>query len=103
MEKPAVVIDEITQKHLDELRKEMEPYKDTLVLNMFEVVKLEGVEYDPGDEEWPDDLFWVYRQLDGKVLWSSCVGKWIPLKGKLNKKDYNNLERLWDLNYNEAK
>jgi hypothetical protein len=103
MEKPTIVMDEMTLNQLEELRKEMEPYKDSLVLNMFEVVKLEGVEYDEGDDQWPSDFFWVYRQLDGKVLWSSCCGKWIPLKGKLNKKDYNNLERLWDLNYHEAK
>jgi hypothetical protein len=92
------LIDEITQKHLDELREEMGIYKDTLVLDMFEVVRLEGVEYDPGDKDWPSDLFWVYKKLEGRTIWSSCCGKWIPLKGKIDEDEYENLERLWKLN-----
>jgi hypothetical protein len=92
------LIDEITQKHLDELREEMAPYKDTLVLDYFKVVRLEGVEYDPGDKDWPSDLFWVYRKLDGHTYWSSCCGKWMPLKGKITDEEYEWLEHVWKLN-----
>jgi hypothetical protein len=101
MEKTTIVMDEITLNQLEELQKEMEPYKDSLVLDFFEVVKLEGVEYDEGDDGWPSDFFWVYRKLDGKIYWSSCCGRWTPLKGKIDDDEYNNLERVWNLNYHK--
>jgi len=84
---------------LEEMRKEIEPIKDTLVLHMFEIFRLEGVAYDPGDDGWPDDFFYVTKTLDGKEYWISCLSKMVQLKGKLDDEDYDELERLWKLNF----
>lgn len=76
---------------LDSLKKEMEPYKDTLVLDYFEVVRLVDVFEDE------DDFYWVYDTHKG-LIHSSCVVGWIPLKGILIDKNYDELVRVWNLN-----
>lgn len=76
---------------LDSLKKELEPYKDTLVLDYFEVVRLVDVFEDE------DDFYWVYDSHKGLVH-SSCVVGWTPLKGTLGDEDYNELVRVWNLN-----
>lgn len=43
---------------------------------------------------------WYYLTYDGRKLkWSSCVGRIIPLKGKLDDNDYSELIRLAKLNH----
>ena len=76
---------------LADLKKEVAPYKGSLVLDGFDVVKLIDV------IEGKDDFYWVYY-AKGKVIHSSCVMGWIPLKNKLDTKDYNELVRLYVLN-----
>lgn len=76
---------------LASLQEELAPYRNTLVLNYFEVVRL----VDVIDEE--DDYYWVLDSHKG-IVYSSCVGGWIPLKGKLDTKDYAELVRVWNLN-----
>ena len=74
----------------------------TLVLDMFEVVLLVGVEADE------DDFYYVYQpakgagwaRKDGKEYWASCVGTYYPLKGVLPESEYNYLVWLWNNNYN---
>lgn len=77
---------------LGSLRKEMEPYQGTLVLDLFDVVRL----VDVIDDE--DDFYWVYDTKKG-IVHSSCVGGWIPLKGHIQDKSYENLVRIWNLNH----
>jgi hypothetical protein len=72
----------------------LEQYKDTLVLDLFNVVQLVGL------EDGEDDYYWVYS--DGfRETRSSCVGMFIPL----NECDfYEDLVYVWNLNYiNKAK
>lgn len=76
---------------LIEHKKELEPYKNTLVLDFFDVVRLVDV-IDGGD-----DYYWVYDTLNG-LKQSSCVTGWIPLKGKLNDDEYNHLVSIWNYN-----
>jgi hypothetical protein len=76
---------------LEQLKEEMEPYRNTLVLDYFEVCRLADV-IDGGD-----DYYWVYDTKRGTVH-SSCVGSWIPLKGVLPEQDYSDLVRVWNLN-----
>lgn len=76
---------------LELLKKELEPYQNTLVLNLFEVVRLVDV------IDGEDDFYWVYDTYKGTVH-SSCVGSWIPLKGKIDEDRYNRLVRIWNLN-----
>ena len=59
---------------LELLETELAPYKDTLVLNFFEVVRLDGVLKDDDGE-----LYWIYDTHKGKVYSSACCG-WKPLR-----------------------
>ena len=45
-----------------------------------------------------DDYYWVYYN-GRKLSLHSCVGGFIPLKGKIDEKHYNNLVRLAKLNH----
>jgi hypothetical protein len=82
---------------LEQLRSELEPYKDTLVLDLFKVVRLVDVVEDE------DDYYWVFDSENG-IYHSSCVGMWSPLKGILNNNEYKRLVDIWNLNHiNHAK
>ena len=75
----------------NDLRKELEPYKNTLVLDFFEVVRLVDVVQDD------DDFYWVYDTPNG-IKKSSCTTNWKPLKGYLKDNDYHYLVRIWNYN-----
>lgn len=79
---------------LESLKEEMQPYKNTLVLDFFKVVRLVDV-IDGGD-----DFYWVYDTNNG-IVHSSCVTTWISLKDKLNKADYKRLVHVWNMNHTE--
>lgn len=82
---------------IEDLKEEMSQYKNTLVIGDIDKVVLL---LDVVDGE--DDFYWVYYgQSGGKVqeYWSSCVGAWMPLKGFIKEKDYNELVRVWNLNH----
>jgi len=75
-----------------ELKKELKPYKNTLVIGHFnEVVRLVGVNEDE------DDYYWIYDSKEGKS-YESCVGGWVALKGVIPDEDYERLLRVWNLN-----
>jgi hypothetical protein len=76
---------------LEELQAEAKPYIGTLVLSIFDVVRLENV------VDGEDDYYWIYTGLKQKY-WSSCVGGFIPLKGVLPDKDYDSLVHIFNLN-----
>lgn len=49
-----------------------------------------------------DELDYYYVLYNGaKTTWYSCVGGYIPLKGHLRNKDYNELVRLAHLNHHD--
>lgn len=74
------------------LKQEMQGHQGALVLDYFDVVRLVDV------IDGEDDYYWVYKSSERGVYWSSCCGGWKPLKGKIDEKDYNELERVWKLN-----
>lgn len=77
---------------LESLKEELEPFKNTLVIDGFDkVVRL--VEVVDGEE----DYYWVYDSIKG-LYYSSCVGGWIPLKGFVEKEQYERMVRMWNLN-----
>jgi len=80
--------------NLSELKAELEPFRNTLVLEYFNVVRLVDV------IESKDDYYWVYDGDKGLIL-SSCVGGWFPLKGFIRQEDYDRLVRVWNLNHDE--
>lgn len=77
---------------LEDLKAEVEPYKNTLVIDDFDtVVRL--VDVIDGD----DDYYWVYESRN-RIYYSSCVGGWIPLKGFIEQEKYDRMVRMWNLN-----
>ena len=81
---------------LKSLKKELEPYKNTLVLDFCKIVRLVDV------VEEPEDFYWVYAQWRlGKTTYSSCVMGWTPLKGNLPDKIYKQLVHNWNMNHVE--
>jgi len=76
---------------LQELKKEIKPYINTLVLDLFEVVRLVDV------IDGEDDYYWKFDSQE-QIYTSSCVVGFISLKDKLDTKTYENLVRIWNLN-----
>ncbi len=77
---------------LDDFKKELDPFKNTLVLDHFKVVLLIDV-IDGGD-----DYYWVYDTFKG-IVHATCVGGWVPLKGFIQEKEYTRLVNIWNLNH----
>ena len=75
-----------------EILEEIEQYIGTLVLDMFDVVRLEGFIEDDGD------YYYIMRKIKGGIYCSSCVLNFIPLKGKIDDDEYNALERQFEMN-----
>jgi len=67
-----------------------------LVLDSFEVVRLEGF-YD-GE----DDYYYIFRSIDRGInkgrYYSSCCMSFVPLKGKITHAEYEGLVRVFNLN-----
>ena len=79
---------------LVDLKTELEPYKNTLVIDNFDsVVRL----VDVIEDEYEDDYYWVYDSKKG-LTYSSCVCSWIPLKGFIEQEKYDRMVSIWNLN-----
>jgi hypothetical protein len=77
---------------LSELKEELEPFRNTLVIDDFDkVVRL--VDVIDGEE----DYYWVYDSRNG-IYHSSCVSGWVPLKGFVEKEKYKRMVHIWNLN-----
>ncbi len=77
----------------ESILEKFEKHKGELVICDFHhVQRLIGVAEDQ------DDLYWVYYNGRGKVTLSSCVGGFIPLKGFIEERHYENLKRIARLN-----
>lgn len=47
-----------------------------------------------------DDMDYYYITYNGRKLkWNTCVGRLVQLKGKIDDDDYNEFERIADLNH----
>lgn len=75
-----------------DLKKELEQYKNTLVIDVsnYKVVRL----VDVIDGEF--DYYWVFDSKE-KFYNVSCVVGWIPLKGIIDDNNYNRLIHIWNL------
>jgi len=51
-----------------------------------------------GFAEDPDDYYYVAEDIRGKVCWITCVGGFIWLKSAIDERDYNNMEKCFELN-----
>lgn len=78
---------------LKKLVEEIAPYKNTLVIGLYDKLYrlVDVVEYED------DDIFWVLESSDG-IIEVSCLIDYIPLKGFLPKEKYESLVNVWNLN-----
>jgi len=73
------------------MREIAAPHVGRLVLSMFEVVRLVGVEEDN------EDCYWVLEGTSGGTR-MSCAVAWTPLWGRLSNQEYDRLDALWKMN-----
>lgn len=80
-------------KNLKLILEQFEALKGQFVItNCWKVERLVGIGDDGED--------WHYLTYDGRKLkWNSCVGRIVPLKGKIEDRDYNELVRTAKLNH----
>lgn len=77
----------------EELEKELEPYKNTLVISEETLTIVRLVDVLEGEY----DYFWVFDTAE-KNIFSNCLGySWIPLKGIIKDSKYNWLLKLWNI------
>ena len=74
--------------------EKFENLKGQLVLVGYRVERLIGIGTDN------DDYYYITYN-GNSILWSTCVGKIIPLKGYLLDSDYNELVRVVKLNHGD--
>lgn len=78
----------------NQLKKEVEPYRNTLVITeLNSVARLVDVEDGEGD------FYWVFDDNKNGIHYISCVSGWIPLKDYIEDTKYNRLVRIWNLNH----
>ncbi len=90
------IVEEENYETFAKLKAEVEPYKNTLVLDGFdEVARL----IDVIDGEW--DFYYVVENNKRGIIHHSCVGTFIPLKGFIEQEKYDRLVHVWNLNHVE--
>jgi len=82
-----------TCTNLPKILEQYEKLKGQFVItDSWKIERLIGIGDDGED--------WYYLTYDGRKLnWSSCVGRVMPLKGKIDDKDYNEFIRIAKLNH----
>ena len=77
----------------DIITQELRNHKDELVIDMgFNVVRLIGF------METDEDYYYIMEKIGGEIFYSSCVGKFYLLKGYIRDEDYNDINRVFELN-----
>ncbi len=82
---------------IQDLKKILEPYKNTLVIDNYVVKRLVSV------EESEEDYYWVYDSIYDGITKSSCCGIFTPLKGVLSSDQYQKLVNIWNYNVDSDK
>ena len=75
-----------------ELKMYVELYRDQLVLCEDKVYKFLGIKNEP------EDLYYILKDLHGKILLHSCVGEIVSLFDRISDTQYNNLYSTFELN-----
>lgn len=75
-----------------DLLKFIEEHKGELLIDGMTVVRLIDFKTDE------DDHYYDVQSLKQGRYWTSCVGRLIPLKGRISDEDYQSLEHLFNIN-----
>lgn len=81
---------------IEELKEQIAPIKNTLVIYLFSVVMLVDV------IEGEDDYYWLFETDSGCKKQVSCLLDFVPLKGYIATEQYERLVYFWDLNKNDT-
>lgn len=84
--------EEYINEEFEQLKKDIEPYLNTLVLCDEKLYVLTGI------EEGNEDYYYVLTNRDG-IYKTSFVGGVLYLKDKLNSKEYERLVYIHNMNY----
>jgi hypothetical protein len=72
---------------------EVAPHIGDLVIDdSWDVVRILGV------VDGEDDYYYIYKVPHKGVVWSTCVGTFIPLKGKIDEYKYHNMNVCFYMN-----
>jgi hypothetical protein len=81
--------------NIEFIQEKYNQYKDELVLYYFQIVRFVDVIYDENDDE-----FYYLLDKGNEMEKLSVVLEIYPIKGNINTETYNELKRIWNLNYN---
>jgi hypothetical protein len=81
--------------NIEFIQEKYNQYKDELVLYYFQIVRFVDVIYDKNDDE-----FYYLLDKGNEMEKLSVVLEIYPMKGNINTETYNELKRIWNLNYN---
>ena len=85
--------------YFEKWNKEIEKYKNTLILDMFSVYRLIKIVYEEDEEVIPGDFYYLVENGQGENELLTVIVKNIMLKSSLKKKDYETLLYFWNLNH----
>jgi hypothetical protein len=80
---------------IDSIKDKYNKHKNQLVLYYFEVVRFVEIIYDTQDDE-----FYYLLDKGDKFEKLSVILPIFPLKNNVNNDTYNELKRIWNINYN---
>ena len=76
------------------IQREINKHRHELVIDGFwEIYFLLG-----WTDQYEDDYYYVFYSYNRGVILYSCVGYFVPLKGKLNGFNYYRMKRVWEYN-----
>lgn len=81
----------------DELIKEMKSMFNDIGLVDIDVVRLVGFHEDPSDYYYHVRSWKPFDEYIGPDWYHTCVGKFVTFKGKLDKEDYDYLDRIFTI------
>ena len=86
----------MTDSNWTKLTAFVDAHRGELVLNYFDIVRLDGLLNEPDD-----DYYFILSGKEGRENYLSCVGRIFLLKNHLDKESYDELERVFNLNIDQ--
>jgi len=84
----------LNKMNIEFIQEKYNQYKDELVLYYFQIVRFVDVIYDKNDDE-----FYYLLDKGNEMEKLSVVLEIYPIKDNINTETYNELKRIWNLNY----
>jgi hypothetical protein len=84
----------LNKMNIEFIQEKYNQYKDELVLYYFQIVRFVDVIYDENDDE-----FYYLLDKGNEMEKLSVVLEIYPIKDNINTETYNELKRIWNLNY----